>query len=474
MKTLLTENFKIDTEYEAGQSYMVLEILNLEKVEIYNYQVEMIANNPRTTIIPFEVRRKNENIKLYYNVTSMAALKDFLKCKKFSKYAFADILSQVTGTIIESGNLFLYEKNFIINENTVYIDPEKDVISIIYLPVKMEPNHYQDLKDFIINLITKTAVIEMQSGDNYLQRIIEFVKAPEFNLSNLNKLLNSIKNECMTSISYPPQEPIFNKQLEIALQGDRKTAKKQDFKESTLKNKKAKYNYKTLLTVTISQLIIVALALIIESLLVKQAIEIETRYILEGMFVLIADLLVYKYLILRKIIINKNEVKKKVQDKVQTKYNNLLSMSKKEFTNVDLNIPSEIKHNTQEPETLWTCKSIESPKGNDETTILYDGGKIGAQLIFEEAGIVKKYEIRKERFLIGRNCELSDLIIDEKSVGRVHAEIITKGDEYFIIDKNSKNGTFINNERLTNGQEYRLISNSSIVFANKEYKFLMG
>lgn len=471
MNNILAEKIRITAEYEAGQSFMALELLYPENEEIYDYQIEMIANNPRPSIIPFEIRRKNENIIFHYNIASKATLKDFLRYKKFSKYAFVDMLSQVTGTILESSNLFLYEKNFIISESTVYVDPGKGIISILYLPVKMERDHYQELKEFIITLITKTAVIEMQPGDNYLQRIIEFVKTPEFNLFDFNKLLNDIKSECKSSVSYSTENPIFSKQETNIREGYENNGIKQSLKMQSAdsKNKKTanKYSFKTILTGILFQVIVIGLAFAIEYLMKQQNIKEDTRYILIGMFVLVADLLAYKYIINRKV-----EIYKTVGKKSNVKKRNSLSMTKKEISNVELS-NSVAKNENKDITDLGAGKYIEGPKGYDETTILYEAAKNGAYLLFEEGGAVRKFNIRKERFLVGRNSDLADLIIDEKSVGRVHAEILTKGDEYFIIDKDSKNGTFINNERLTNGQEYRLINNSSIIFANKEYKFLM-
>ena len=78
----------------------------------------------------------------------------------------------------------------------------------------------------------------------------------------------------------------------------------------------------------------------------------------------------------------------------------------------------------------------------------------------------------KDSTLVGRKREFADCVIDNKAIGRVHAEISRRGDAYYIKDLNSKNGTFINNVRLEPEKESVINNKDIITFANKEYFFL--
>lgn len=52
-----------------------------------------------------------------------------------------------------------------------------------------------------------------------------------------------------------------------------------------------------------------------------------------------------------------------------------------------------------------------------------------------------------KEIVIGRSGEI-DMILAEDMVSRRHARIVFQGDEIFIEDMNSTNGTFVNGEKI--------------------------
>lgn len=55
----------------------------------------------------------------------------------------------------------------------------------------------------------------------------------------------------------------------------------------------------------------------------------------------------------------------------------------------------------------------------------------------------KDFKIQKEETKIGRDEE-NDIVFPHPTVSRFHAKIIREGENYFIEDLNSANGTFVN------------------------------
>ena len=103
-----------------------------------------------------------------------------------------------------------------------------------------------------------------------------------------------------------------------------------------------------------------------------------------------------------------------------------------------------------------------------EGTILLSQEKSFPILEFKEKSVI----INKESFLIGRAKQLVDYAIPEAlSLGRVHAELITEEDGYYIVDINTKNGTFLNGERLKSQKKYPLIKGDAIQIANEKAVF---
>lgn len=79
-------------------------------------------------------------------------------------------------------------------------------------------------------------------------------------------------------------------------------------------------------------------------------------------------------------------------------------------------------------------------------------------------------EINKPVFRVGKEREYVDYFIaNNNAISRSHADIINKGGRYFIVDKNSKNRTFVNDEPIPVGVEVEINKNSRIRLANEDF-----
>src|SRR5438045_2487679 len=68
-------------------------------------------------------------------------------------------------------------------------------------------------------------------------------------------------------------------------------------------------------------------------------------------------------------------------------------------------------------------------------------------LIFMEEGEERTLPVSRTPFTIGRKTD-RDLIISDPRVSREHAQLVLEGNDFFLIDLNSKHGTFVNGERI--------------------------
>ena len=62
-------------------------------------------------------------------------------------------------------------------------------------------------------------------------------------------------------------------------------------------------------------------------------------------------------------------------------------------------------------------------------------------------------------------------MISMATVSRVHARIRFSEGEYYIMDLNSRNGTFVNGELLPGGEEVKISDGDGISFADAVYRF---
>ena len=80
--------------------------------------------------------------------------------------------------------------------------------------------------------------------------------------------------------------------------------------------------------------------------------------------------------------------------------------------------------------------------------------------------------IDKPVFRIGKENKYSDYVVrDNDKVSRSHADIITRGHRYFIMDLNSTNRTFINDRQIPARQEVEVYNGDQLKLADEEFEF---
>lgn len=78
----------------------------------------------------------------------------------------------------------------------------------------------------------------------------------------------------------------------------------------------------------------------------------------------------------------------------------------------------------------------------------------------------QRYELKEQEMVIGKNKERAQILLTEPTVSRIHAMITKKGNTCYIQDLNSKNGTYINGERLPIRQDTLLQTSDELYIAN--------
>lgn len=106
------------------------------------------------------------------------------------------------------------------------------------------------------------------------------------------------------------------------------------------------------------------------------------------------------------------------------------------------------------------------------TELLCGNGKIQGRLCYQGPKNWQDLTLGKGDFLIGKKRQEVDGYLPERTVSRVHARIEREGEDYFLQDLNSTNGTFLNGERLEYRQKARLAAGDRILFGNVEYRFV--
>ena len=88
-----------------------------------------------------------------------------------------------------------------------------------------------------------------------------------------------------------------------------------------------------------------------------------------------------------------------------------------------------------------------------------------------EVATREKIVVTKETFTIGRDPNQADYASKNKGVGRIHAAVETVDGEYFLIDKQSRNGSFLNGVKLVPNEKTKIKHDDCIRLGNQEFAF---
>lgn len=92
-----------------------------------------------------------------------------------------------------------------------------------------------------------------------------------------------------------------------------------------------------------------------------------------------------------------------------------------------------------------------------------------AQLIPVDGG--EPITIDKDVTLVGRQHEFCDLVIERKSVSKMHCVLVKTDGLLFVRDLSSTNGTKVNGQRITRGA---LLPGDQLAFASEKYRVHLG
>ena len=116
------------------------------------------------------------------------------------------------------------------------------------------------------------------------------------------------------------------------------------------------------------------------------------------------------------------------------------------------------------------------PKADIKVMPLADGGEGTADsLIMGMGGMPyllyegRKVEIGHFPFTVGK--ENTDFTINKNVISRSHIRILCREDDYFVVDENSKNHTWLNGRRITPYTETLLKDGDTLRLANEILTF---
>lgn len=107
-----------------------------------------------------------------------------------------------------------------------------------------------------------------------------------------------------------------------------------------------------------------------------------------------------------------------------------------------------------------------------ETTVLGATPAAQAKPCLIRAKNNERIDLNKPVFRIGKEKSYVDYFIgDNSAISRSHANIVTREGEYFVVDTNSTNHTYVNGQMLQSNVEMKIAHGAKIRLANEDFEF---
>jgi hypothetical protein len=434
----------VSYQNDLQRSYMVLKLLH-EDV-IVEYQIRMIQENPAIQLLSFHKKQIDNDIYIFFDITSKITLNQLLKRIKINKHIFLSMIKSLIGAIGLGKQYLLQGGNFVLNGDYIYIDPGSLEIAIAYLPIELETDINQEVRALIMDLLIYKASFETPAEGDFVYELLSLIKSENFSLNQLDELMSSI------AMHQEEKNILFSSPMHDLIQ------KGNESKEVRIKPL-PKQNY---LINVLLQLFYAAVAVLLAKYFYFKTEKPEASTIIGLATILIAsDALTVRWLRARyKSVTTEKKLYKKTE-----KPNKALILRKHKADN------KYSKAQNLVSEECAMAQAYIDPRAFETSVILEDAPKL-ARLIGCGDHAQEKIFIDKASFFIGRIKSQSDYVSFNAAVGKLHAEIINKDGTYYIKDLNSRNGTFINGERIVSNVEHSIQNNDRIAFATSEYKFL--
>jgi DNA-binding SARP family transcriptional activator len=110
--------------------------------------------------------------------------------------------------------------------------------------------------------------------------------------------------------------------------------------------------------------------------------------------------------------------------------------------------------------------AAEAPTGETATVLRSSIAVPSAALVVGDRRVLLERAVTS----IGRRAE-NDIVMDDDRVSRGHAVVRRVGDDYMVVDQSSSNGTFVNDEQVT---ERVLTNGDSLMFGSTVVRFEVG
>lgn len=504
-------------ENQGTNTYLVYKIDNNNVIDTMS--LGMITNNKITGLAPVVFTQMDTIKFIKYNISAHISVKQFFS-GPVNKKRLIGVFNGIVDAMLSAEDYMIDINTILIDLDYIFADVSTCETVLICLPIICEENRTVDLGAFFKNVMFSTQFDQTENCD-HVAKIMNYLNStPTFSLVDFKKLLDELNAACTTQpvIEKTQKKSEVSVQKTIQSQPVVNTTESEKQKKAQLVNDISLKDHKTSVTPIKSNEVI------------QPQMQQSNTQTIEEKKISMFDLLMHYSKENAALYKAQKEASKTSAGNTAPSSQKKKKVASNTPVNTSFAIPGQsapppsaqvIQPNmiqqpvvtpqptvpavqtqktpikiSQEVNVIQPATSVVSqtyqtntvPQGQPmnfgETTVL-GGGSIGETTVLGAAPSVaqpkphlvrtknnEKINLDKPVFRIGKEKSYVDYFIsDNTAISRSHANFITRDNQYFVMDTNSTNHTYVNGSMIQSNVETKLNHGDKVRLANEDFEF---
>lgn len=429
----------METEYRRDFSHSYLVIHQKDSHSYQTYSWKMLTENEIPGLISCECRRIDDEVLFYYDITSKISLKEKSLGKKLRGEEICFLLQGILKVLAHMEEYLLPEESLCLRTEYIYVDAEMEQIEFCYVPGETW-NLEKSIRGLLEELLLVLDHTDQRSAAQ-VYKLYEYIVNEKFSPESMEQQLQIWARENKKE-ELPPRDGNDHKELKGQEVPENQ---KEEFPEEVFEKKEEMGKEPSFPRTAMPVLTVMVLINLLTGWYMWRNYP-DYVWCWIGGTVLLLALSMFLCVLWGKKKKRMDHGRQEVEEPVQ---------QEKEFYGAE----------------EWMGETETEEQENFTTVLDRDRA---AFWYFERAGTYGEYlkVLDQEIQFLGHLEGKVDLMLPSQAVSRIHARLRKSGQEYYLSDMNSKNGTWVNQQELVGGQEVLLKEGDEIRFGDLSYHFI--
>lgn len=401
------------------------------------YDFNMFTENLIQGLLPAQVRYDDGEEKLYYEISSLQPLSRMFDHKTMKGEDYKTVIRGILKAFEGMGEFLLKENSILLEPKYIYMGPESGVVRLLYYPFCEEENGFQKLSEYFIDHADHEEAESVRISYDFYK----LVRQENFVVGDFFELLERKTTSEKESEKKKRQEYFLDEEdQDYSMNEERKWEENrtdrlpqipyEDFSECEEDKIEPKKEGKK-----------------------EGRTEEKKGFFMSGKVKLPSGLGKISNLILKP-----KEETEETENESESKgniYEEKIFAIKEEHSEIAIK-----ETNLETREEYGKTTFFENLEEEEERKLVQTNK--GKDLVFDLSSLPKT---------VGKIEGMSDFVIKDGSISRMHARFLEKNGRVYIEDCNSTNGTYVNNIRLNEEESILLESGDEVKFGKVVFEY---